>query len=670
MVCQICGKEVANLGMSKHLKTHDLDVRAYYDLYLKKSDEGICKVCSKPTRFVSVTTGYKTYCSTKCGMSDPIVRQKVSEKTKQATDKIKERNLEKYGVEWTTQLDSTKEKFKKTMISRYGVDSAMKSDQIREKHKQSMKNNLGVEYAVQSSDIQSKIKQTNIERYGVVCPLQQDLVKEKAIKNAWSKKSRDKREQTCTDRYGVSHNLKREEVQAKAHTPEINAKRLKSTRQTILEKYNVTCGYLLPEVREKALKNAHSPEAELKRIETMKNHISNAEKLFIELANLHGLEIEMQHYDDKYPYLCDFYVKSLDLYIEVNAFWTHGGHWFDKNSQIDIDILNKWKSKKSKFYDNAIYTWTDLDVRKRSIAKENNLNYITLWTLSDINAWFLLDCPIGKDYNELYSWYKPRVLHNELAFSDITKINKNVKYCQFNVFYEKELDFWNKNSKYNNSQLNEQLMLYENRLKYINKSYSQLSDLEIIRGLNISGKVRSYTVFNKVGMTTFIEKYKPTAIYDPCAGWGERLLICANHNIDYYGYDINKKLKVGYNKIINHFGLTKQKFSTEVQGNIYKYDCLFTCPPYWNTEIYTKDGAENLNYKDFLNWWKQIISKSNCSLIAYQINQKYKDDMNQVIIDLGYELIDEIQLPKQVSHFNKKHKKTEFESIFVLRRAI
>ena len=80
----------------------------------------------------------------------------------------------------------------------------------------------------------------------------------------------------------------------------------------------------------------------------------------------------------------------------------------------------------------------------------------------------------------------------------------------------------------------------------------------------------------------------------------------------------------------------------------------FKCP---NGQI--TDGIL-FNYKDFLNWWKQIISKSNCSLIAYQINQKYKDDMNQVIIDLGYELIDEIQLPKQVSHFNKKHKKTEF----------
>ena len=32
MVCQICGKEVTNLGMSKHLKIHDLNVRTYYDL--------------------------------------------------------------------------------------------------------------------------------------------------------------------------------------------------------------------------------------------------------------------------------------------------------------------------------------------------------------------------------------------------------------------------------------------------------------------------------------------------------------------------------------------------------------------------------------------------------------------------------------------------------------
>ena len=35
-----------------------------------------------------------------------------------------------------------------------------------------------------------------------------------------------------------------------------------------------------------------------------------------------------------------------------------------------------------------IYTWTDLDVRKQQIAKENNLNYIMFYSLTDFEKWY------------------------------------------------------------------------------------------------------------------------------------------------------------------------------------------------------------------------------------------------------------------------------------------
>ena len=28
---------------------------------------------------------------------------------------------------------------------------------------------------------------------------------------------------------------------------------------------------------------------------------------------------------DRYPFACDFYISSLDLFIECNYHWTHGG---------------------------------------------------------------------------------------------------------------------------------------------------------------------------------------------------------------------------------------------------------------------------------------------------------------------------------------------------------
>lgn len=64
-------------------------------------------------------------------------------------------------------------------------------------------------------------------------------------------------------------------------------------------------------------------------------------------------------YSDKerYPFNCDFYVKSKDLFIEVNYFWTHGTEPFNENNPEHIKKLNEWKekAKTSKFYNQAIY---------------------------------------------------------------------------------------------------------------------------------------------------------------------------------------------------------------------------------------------------------------------------------------------------------------------------
>ncbi len=89
-------------------------------------------------------------------------------------------------------------------------------------------------------------------------------------------------------------------------------------------------------------------------------------------------DIERQYDDDiRYPFACDFYVKSVDLFIECNFHWTHNGHWYDSNNEHDNYIVNLWKSKHKKYYDTAISVWTIHDLKKYEYGKK--LNYIVLW---------------------------------------------------------------------------------------------------------------------------------------------------------------------------------------------------------------------------------------------------------------------------------------------------
>ena len=91
--------------------------------------------------------------------------------------------------------------------------------------------------------------------------------------------------------------------------------------------------------------------------------------------------------DKRYPFNCDFYIKSLDLFIELNFNWTHGGHKFDANSQEDLKKLEDWQEKAltSDYYKNAIETWVVRDQKKYEIAKLNNLNYLVFYNESEIN---------------------------------------------------------------------------------------------------------------------------------------------------------------------------------------------------------------------------------------------------------------------------------------------
>lgn len=113
-------------------------------------------------------------------------------------------------------------------------------------------------------------------------------------------------------------------------------------------------------------------------------HISKPEnELYSLLCEQYGVnDVIRQYSEERYPFACDFYIPSKDLFIELNASWTHGRRPYNPNDDECIKQLNIWKekSKTSDFYKQAIYTWTDLDVRKQTCAKKNQLNYVTIYS--------------------------------------------------------------------------------------------------------------------------------------------------------------------------------------------------------------------------------------------------------------------------------------------------
>lgn len=82
--------------------------------------------------------------------------------------------------------------------------------------------------------------------------------------------------------------------------------------------------------------------------------------------------------DARYPYNCDFYIKSADLFIEMNGHYCHGSHWFDPTSPDDA-LRVKHLLEGGKRGQNAVDVWTRTDVMKRATAKASGIRYLVFW---------------------------------------------------------------------------------------------------------------------------------------------------------------------------------------------------------------------------------------------------------------------------------------------------
>lgn len=116
---------------------------------------------------------------------------------------------------------------------------------------------------------------------------------------------------------------------------------------------------------------------------------SKLEQLAKELLEQKFNKVHHQYRCIKYPFNCDMYIEDLDLFIELNFHWTHGHRPYDELNQFCQKQLAAWqeKAKTSKFYQNAIETWTIRDTKKLKILKNNKLNYKIFYTYEEFEEW-------------------------------------------------------------------------------------------------------------------------------------------------------------------------------------------------------------------------------------------------------------------------------------------
>lgn len=100
------------------------------------------------------------------------------------------------------------------------------------------------------------------------------------------------------------------------------------------------------------------------------------EQLYLELVKEYGEVKRNYNEDPRYPWHCDFYIPSKDLFIELNRFPTHYCEPFDETNPEHLKLLEHCKTAPDNWVERKmVEVWAGTDVEKRKWAEEHNLNF-------------------------------------------------------------------------------------------------------------------------------------------------------------------------------------------------------------------------------------------------------------------------------------------------------
>ena len=303
--CKICNREFkTNSGLGRHTKlTHNITSKEYYDRFLRKDNEGICKICTNPTSFRNWNIGYLKYCSSKCANLD----EEIQHKSKQT-------NLKRHGYVHNTHNPNNQEKIKKTCLDKYGEEHYTQTNEYQKKSKKTCLEKYGVEYSFQSDNNKEKSKHTNIERYGVDNPSKNKEIKEKiSIQNHIRKKEEFLK--ILPDNYTLINYDVGDNVTLKCSKNHIFTcqKQLIVKRRKAKHEYCTTC---VP-------------------LNSFKNQTSVHEKELIEFIKTNISGVHINNRTEIYPLELDVYIPKLKLAFEFNGLYWHSELYKDKNYHLN-----------------------------------------------------------------------------------------------------------------------------------------------------------------------------------------------------------------------------------------------------------------------------------------------------------------------------------------------
>lgn len=171
---------------------------------------------------------------------------------------------------------------------------------------------------------------------------------------------------------------------------------------------------------------------------------------------------------------------------------------------------------------------------------------------------------------------------------------------------------------------------WQNRKKYwidsgIRSETGRGENITFNKTLNLSDKVKGTSIFDPVLCEIIYRWFNIDggSIIDPFAGGSVRGIMAGLTGHSYTGVDLRKEQIQCNIENAKEMGIKTDKIKwicgNSVDINEFtneKYDMLFTCPPYFDLEVYSDhpEDLSNMDYNRFEDIYTQILSRSGCKV--------------------------------------------------------
>lgn len=557
--------------------------------------------CGDPLKYRSYAKGYSKGCSSKCTGGFDETKNKRQRSVTQ-----------KYGVEFVSQLEESKQKSRETKLVNHGSETYNNKE---------------------------KYRKTCIEKYGV-----DNIFKDTEYRKVWENKRVESiRNNSKNDNNWITR-------------PENVDNNLEKRIQTCLNTYGV----------EHYMQSENAQEQMQERVDKIwttkkKNGTTNTSIIENEIYNILIKKYKVVHReykDNRYPFRCDFYIEDIDLFIEYHGYFTHGKDIF-LNSEEDIKLLENWKHRGGSFYQNAIINWSISDVKKRNHAIKNDLNFLEIFNVDKNNLEYNILTQIKRVFEISIPFSNQELLREHHIVKAkrgdlLSKPSHNKIIKHFHKHF-----YLNEQKLYSNPTTRRKLI--KNRITYLSKKEYELTNRELLSGFKISGIHTGYSFFSPLWFKYFIEKYDVKRVYDPFGGWGHRMM--GANTLELYIYnDLSMKTYNGVNKIKEFLNINNViTYNNDASSFIptENYDAVFTCPPYEDIEKYEN---KIVDFKKLMvDSLTNSYLNSNANICGIIIKESFEDLMIEILGDyVSKEIVN-----NKINHFNNK--KT-FEYLYIWKK--